>query len=147
MTEPHTTAGLHRKRAELVELRRQLEADLRKVTVDIDHLDAALRLFDPASTPAAIRRYATKHRAKKGHVTRFVLERLRAAAPDLTTTRDLTTAWLEARSLRTDDATFVVIRKRIGACLIKLVAAGIAEAVDTGGLYRGYRLREPQAEA
>lgn len=142
MSEPHTIAGLQRKRAELVELRRQLEADLRKVTVDIDHLDAAVRLFDPESTPAAIRRYTTKHRAKKGHVARFVLERLRATAPDLTTTRDLTQAWLEARSLRTDDATFVVIRKRIGACLIKLVAQGSAEAVDTGGLYRGYRLRE-----
>jgi hypothetical protein len=136
---PNTIAGLQQKRAQLVAVRRQLEVDLRKVTCDIDHLDATIRLFDAEATPAAIRRYATKHRAKKGHVTRFVLERLRAAS-GLTTSREITEAWLEARKLRTDDATFVIIRKRIGACLIKLVASGVAEAVDTGSLYRGYRL-------
>ena len=33
-----------------------------------------------------------------------------------------------------------IIRKRIGACLIKLVSTGVAEAVDTDSLYRGYSL-------
>lgn len=139
---PNTIAGLQQKRAQLVNVRKQLEADLRKVTCDIDHLDAAIRLFDPETTPAAIKRYATKHRAKKGHVTRFVLERLRAAS-GLTTSREITEAWLEARKLRADDATFVTIRKRIGACLVKMKNQGLVEAVDNGNLYRGYRLAEP----
>lgn len=135
---PNTIAGLQQKRDQLVKVRKQLEADLRKVTCDIDHLDATIRLFDPETTPAAIKRYATKHRAKRGHVTRFVLERLRSG--DLVTTRELTEAWLEQRKLRTDDATFATIRKRIGACLGKMRGSGTVEAVDTGSLYRGYRL-------
>jgi hypothetical protein len=54
------------KREQLVKLRDQLEADLRAVTCDIDHLEAAIRLFDPETTPDAVRRYTTRHRAKKG---------------------------------------------------------------------------------
>ena len=137
---PNTVAGLLAKRDELVKLRKQLEADLRKVTCDIDHLDAAVRLFDPETTPAAIKRYAVRHRAKRGHVTRFVLERLRGGT--MVTTRELTEAWLAERQLRTDDATFATIRKRIGACLGKMRDSGTVEAIDTGSLYRGYRLAE-----
>ena len=66
MERPNTVSGLVAKRAELVAYRKGLEAELRKVTVDIDHLDAAIRIFDPATTPTAIKRYATQHRAKKG---------------------------------------------------------------------------------
>ena len=36
--------------------------------------------------------------------------------------------WLEARQLRTDDGTPVVIRKRIGAALIALRRQGVARA-------------------
>jgi hypothetical protein len=77
---PNTVFGLLDKRAELVKLQQQLETDLRKVICDIDHLDAAIRLFDPETTNEARARYATQHRAKKGHVIRFVLEWLRPAS-------------------------------------------------------------------
>ena len=43
-----------------MKVRKQLEADLRKVTCDIDHLDATIPLFDPETAPAAIKRYATE---------------------------------------------------------------------------------------
>jgi len=38
---PNTLAGLVAKRAELVKYRDQLEADVKALTVDIDHLEAA----------------------------------------------------------------------------------------------------------
>ena len=80
MERPNTVAGLEAKRHELTRLRDLLEAEVRKVTSDdIDHLDAAIALFDPANTPAAIRRYVVKHRAKKGSVRKFVLETLKDA--------------------------------------------------------------------
>jgi len=66
MTErPNTVSGLVAKRAELVKLRADLERELRGVTSDLDHIDGAIRLFDPAQTPAARKRYATKHRARE----------------------------------------------------------------------------------
>ena len=63
MDRPDTVAGLLAKRKELADFRKKLAAELHKVTCDIDHLDAAIRLFDPASTPHASQRYAVAHRA------------------------------------------------------------------------------------
>ena len=137
MERPNTVAGLTAKREELHKLRKALEAEIYKVTCDIDHLDAAIALFDPAQTPRAITRYVTKHRAKKGSVTPFVVKFLREAKSPVTS-RDITTAWLEARSLRTDDATYVIIRKRIGACLTKLRIGGLVVCDEMIGEYKGW---------
>jgi hypothetical protein len=66
MERPNAIAGLNAKRAELVKYRKELEAEVRKATCDIDHLEAAIKLFDPATTPPVIKRYVVQHRAKKG---------------------------------------------------------------------------------
>ncbi len=139
MERPNTIAGLVAKRAELVNVRKGLESDLRAVTSDMDHLDAAIRLFDPLSTPEARKRYATKHRAKRGHLKRFVLGQLKAAAGPITS-RDITEAWIAARGLRTDDATFVLLRKRVGACLTTLRSIDLAVAVPLAGDYKGWAM-------
>jgi hypothetical protein len=136
---PNTVAGLMAKRDELLKLRNHLEAEMRKVTCDIDHLDACIALLDPANTPEAIKRYTTKHRARHGHVKRFVLEFLRDATEPVTS-RDITEAWLKARNLRTDDDTFVIIRKRIGACLNGLKLDGKVVGTVTGGDYKAWTL-------
>ena len=44
---PNTVSGLVAKHAELTALREKYRAEIKKLTVDIDHLDAAIRLFDP----------------------------------------------------------------------------------------------------
>lgn len=49
MERPNTIAGLQAKRRQLVKLRKDLERDARKVTCDLDHIDACIRLFDPAA--------------------------------------------------------------------------------------------------
>lgn len=106
-----------------MKLRAALEADVRKVTCDLDHLDACIRLFDPtADTAAAIKRYATKHRAKKGQMKRFVLDRLKEATGPITSL-DIAEAWISDRGLRNDHGTAVMIRKRVGACLTVLKRA------------------------
>jgi len=113
---PNTLSGLVAKRNELVRYRDQLEADIRAVTVDIDHLEAAIRIFDPEDTPAARRRYAALHRAPKGQSTRFVLKALREASSPLTS-RDLADMWCRERGLSAKDSTLSMMRKRIGATL------------------------------
>ena len=129
MERPNTVSGLEAKRAELLKVRQRLESDLHAVTCDLDHLDACIRLFDPEQTPDAVRRYTTKHRARKGHVRRFVLAYLRDATGPATS-RQITEAWMLARGLNADDQTFVIIRKRIGACLTALRVDGLAVAAD-----------------
>lgn len=111
------------KRNELVRYRDQLEADIRALTVDIDHLEAAIRIFDPEDTPAARKRYAALHRAPKGQSTRFVLRALREASGPLTS-RDLADMWCQERGLTAKDSTVSMLRKRIGATLKALEHKG-----------------------
>lgn len=139
---PNTIAGLVAKRKELRRLRHRLEEELHKVVCDLDHLDAAIRLFDAEATPEAVERYTTQHRAKKGHLQRFVLAFLRNAGERGGTTREITEAWIAARGLRADDATFVILRKRVGACLIGLRAGGLVQNGQSRGGYVGYALAD-----
>ena len=121
---PNTVSGLEAKRDELARYRAALEAEIRKVTCDIDHLDAAILLFDPENTPNAIRRYIVRHRAKEGSVKAFILDTLREADGPMTS-EQITDVWLAARGLRVNDQTKIVMRKRIGTGLINYRGRGI----------------------
>jgi hypothetical protein len=134
---PNTVSGLEHKRNELVRYRTALEAEIRKVTCDIDHLEAAIRLFDPNTTPNAIKRYVVRHRAKKGTVKAFILDKLREASEPLTSAQ-LTDMWLEARGLRVDEQTRVVIRKRIGAGLITSRNRGVVRNEGERDGFKGW---------
>ncbi len=121
---PNTVSGLVAKHAELSALRDRYKAEIKKLTVDIDHLDAAIRLFDPDADSYAIKQYVTKHRAQKGSVKRFILGQFREADGPLTS-RQITEAWAADRGLVCDGATYATLRKRIGACIKGCVAQGL----------------------
>lgn len=123
---PNTVAGLTAKHTELCTLREQYRDSIRKLTVDIDHLDAAIRLFDKTADTARLGRYVAKHKAQKGSVTRFVLQQLREATGPLTS-REITIAWCEDRGLVADDETYALLRKRIGAVIKSCARRGLVE--------------------
>jgi len=143
---PNTVAGLVAKHKELCDLRERYAAEIKKLTVDIDHLDACIRLFDPAADTDAIKQYVTKYRAQKGSVKRFVLNTLREASVPMTS-RYITELWVKDRGLNADEATVTTIRKRIGACIKVCVEQGLLECVgqttDHGefGPYKLWQLR------
>jgi len=144
---PNTISGLQAKRAELVKLHKHLIAEAKKVICDIDHIDATIRIFDPDADIERIRlnRYATKHRAPKGYMKRFVLDQLREA-PEPLTSRQITAAWIKDRGLEPDEPTFVILRKRVGACLKTCQNQGLAEGAgqtsehDAWGPYKLWRV-------
>lgn len=136
---PNTVSGLLDKRAELAALLKFHRAELRKVTCDLDHLDAAIRLFDPDADISRVKRYPTKHRAHKGEMARFVLGALRKATGPINSL-EITRAMIAQRGLNADDGTVVLMRKRVGACLTKLKANGTVEEVPQAGEYKGWRL-------
>lgn len=137
MERPNTVAGLEAKKAELIKLRDQLEADLRSIVSDIDHLDGAIALF---AKNAGQTRYVRQYRAKKGSVRRFVLAMLREATEPVST-REITDRWCKERGLRTDDATWAILRNRMGATLIALRAKNLAASVGKlADGYQGWRL-------
>ncbi|PWE31161.1 hypothetical protein DDZ14_14160 [Maritimibacter sp. 55A14] len=147
---PNTVSGLKAKRKELSDLRARYKAEIKKLTVDIDHLDAAIRLFDPAADSYAIKEYVTKHRAEKGSVKRFVLNAFREADGPLTS-RQITEAWVDDRGLAADEATYALLRKRIGACIKGCVNQGLIKDVgwtkdhDQNGPYKMWTLNEGAA--
>jgi hypothetical protein len=94
-----------------------------------------VRLFDPETTPNAIKRYVVRHRAKKGSVKAFLLDQLREADAPLTSF-ELTNRWLTARGLRVDEQTQIVMRKRIGAALITSRRTGV---LRNEGVYDGLK--------
>jgi hypothetical protein len=126
---PNTVSGLVAKHAELTALREKYKGEIKKLTVDIDHLDAAIRLFDPQADTYAIKAYVTKHRAAKGTVKSFVLGCFREATGPITS-RQITERWAADRGLVADEATLNTLRKRIGACIKSCVEQGLIE--DTG---------------
>ncbi|MBJ7533773.1 hypothetical protein JDN40_06620 [Rhodomicrobium vannielii ATCC 17100] len=149
MTEyerPNTVSGLGAKHKELCDLRERYRNEIKKLTVDIDHLDACIRLFDPKADTQAIKEYVTKHRAQKGSVKRFVLSTLREASGPMTS-RELTELWVRDRGLNADEATLTAIRKRIGACIKTAVNQDLIECTgqttDHGanGPYKLWRLK------
>lgn len=136
---PNTVAGLKAKRAELARLQIQLTEDLRRVMCDMDHLDGAIRLFEAEQPLGPAARFRTAYRAKAGQLSRFLFDRLREAGRPLTSP-DLAQEWIAAREIRNDHGMFLVIRRRIGSQLCKLVRNGQVRAVDIGGKLRGYEL-------
>ena len=142
---PNTVAGLVAKHKELSDLRERYKDQIKKLTVDIDHLDAAIRLFDPNADTYAIKEYVVKHRAQKGSVKRFVLDMLRVAKAPLTS-RQITEAWAADRGLSADDATLNILRKRIGACIKSCASQGLIEDCgwtddhDANGPYKLWRI-------
>jgi hypothetical protein len=136
---PNTVAGLLDKRAELAALLKFHRGEARKITCDLDHLDAAIRLFDPNADTSRVKRYPTKHRAQKGEMARFVLLALKNAAAPLTSL-EITQALVRARGLKADDQTLVLIRKRVGACLTANQGSGLVRSIATAGPYKGWEL-------
>ena len=100
---------------------------------DIDHLDGAIALFAKGE---GRKRYVRQYRAKKGSVRRFVLAMLRDATGPIST-RDVTERWCEERGLKTDDATWAILRNRMGSTLIALRAQGLV--ASAGKLVDGYQ--------
>ena len=145
---PNTVSGLVAKHKELSDLRDKYRAEIKKLTVDIDHLDAAIRLFDPNADTYAIKQYVTKHRAEKGSVKRFVLSTLREASGPMTS-RQITELWVQDRGLSADEATMNAIRKRIGACIKSCVNQGLiadqgwTTEHDANGPYKLWALKQP----
>ncbi|WP_347264973.1 hypothetical protein [Nitrobacter sp.] len=144
---PNTVAGLVAKHRELMTLRDKYRDEIKKLTVDIDHLDAAIRLFDPNADTSVIKQYVTKHRAQKGSVKRFLLTAFREATEPLTS-RMIAEMWLADRGLVADDATCTIVRKRIGAAIKACVGQGLIQEVgwtsdhDAFGPYKLWKLKE-----
>jgi len=93
-----------RFRVELAGQISQTRAALRQLIIDLDHIDAAIRLVDPAYDVTGIRQNipSAAHRAIRGDLTRATLD-----APGPMTTKELARHVMAERGLNTADAAFL----------------------------------------
>jgi len=116
---PHVVTALIQKRGELSGRIDHLQSELRQAVVDLDNVEATLRIFVPdAEIPdLAPRNVPQANPAERGDHLRVILVALREAARPLTT-NELTEAVMKARGLEIDNAKlFRTMSKRVGACL------------------------------
>jgi hypothetical protein len=114
---------------------------LQRLTSELEHIDAAIRIFDPTINIRKIRAKSVPHRDPqfKGAMTRIVLEVLRgASAPP--TPREIT-HHLMARGLAAEDRLlFDVMLKRVRACLRAQRVQGLIRPLASTGLAQGWEI-------
>ncbi len=115
----YVLAGLTKRRAELTGEADALRARLTQIGVDVSHLDAVIRQFDPEYNLASIRpkRPRGPDVAKPGEMSRFVLSVLREAAEPMLTT-DVAARFMAQKNMDGQDRKLVDrIMKRIVSTL------------------------------
>lgn len=119
MAEPHVVTALIKKRSDLAAEIEQLQNKLKQTVIQLDHVEATLRIFKPDIDLGEVmpRRVPTAHHAFRGEMSRIILETLRQTERPLTSIQ-LTEAVMKERGLDVDDKVLRrTITKRVCACL------------------------------
>lgn len=119
MTNEHVLSGLIKKRAELAGEIEAAQTRLRMLIIDLDNIDAAIRIFDPEIDLAEIKAkpLPPRNHAFKGEVSRIVFQVLRQTKAPMTA-QEIAQHVMAGRGLNASDRRLVkMIGKRVGACL------------------------------
>lgn len=132
--------GLIEQRALTVGKIAAAQDQIAQMMADLDALDRAIRIFDPAIDleELPMKRVPPPNAAFRGEIQRFLLHTLRTASVPMTT-HQLASAIMEARKLNAaDKALFRTISQRTGHSLGKLRRDGFlaSEKANAGGLLR-----------
>lgn len=142
---PNTVSGLLAKHKDLCLLREKYREEVKKITLDLYHLEATIRMFDPGAHDADIKQNVARRRAAKGSIKRFLLNTLREA-PEPMTSRQIAELWVEECGLEADEPTINLMRKRVSSCIKTSVKQGLLEDVgqttehDAYGPYKLWRI-------
>lgn len=135
MENDHAISALTRKRAEIAGVIEHHQTLLRQAIIDLDNLDATLRLFQPDIELEDIKPkpFPPRNVAFKGEVSRIIFGALRAANGPMTA-QQLAQHFMAERGLNTADKRLVkTIGKRIGSSLRHHRAKGVLRSVPGEG--------------
>lgn len=136
MENEHVISGLIRKRAELAGQIEHAQTTLRQLIIDLDNLDATIRLFQPDIdlTEVKPKPLPPRHAAFKGEVSRIVFAALRQSGP--MTSQQLAQYVMAERGLNTADKRLVkTVGKRVGSCLRHHRKTGLVRSVRGQGQF------------
>jgi hypothetical protein len=145
MENEHVLADLIRKRAEVAAALEEAQSRVRRLTADMESVDATIRMLEPNIDLAAIRPKALppRHVAHHGEVMQAIFDALRGTGEPLTT-NDLTMRVMASRSLNTSNAPLVrTMQKRVGAAMRQLREKGRVRSERLHGGKAGRQLAYP----
>jgi hypothetical protein len=135
MGELHVIGALRNKRAELAGTLRQLEQQLVQQRASLAHLDATMRLFDPAIRPDGIRPKRSRARNvwfRPGECLRLIYDELREATQPVTT-RELAERIMRVKAIpAADNNRRELVQKTLLASLNR--AKQTIARIETGGV-------------
>lgn len=138
MGDTFVLKGLVTKRAELAGEIERTQEDLQRMIRDLENLDATIRLFDADYQVEAIKPKTFRPPAdwaKRGQMTRIILNVLRQAAEPLTT-RDIAFQLMQERALDLEDMRFLrLMTKRCGVALRLQRDKGAVRSAQGPGQY------------
>lgn len=140
---PNTVAGLiakHREIAGQIEAKRR---ELNALVFDLEAIEHTIRVFDPSAQLGRAKPLPSQDAAFKGEMRRDVLNALRTAQGPITSL-EIARQVIARRKLSDDPKTVSMIRKRVGAALFKIKAAGLVCDVPQAGEYKGWALTKGQ---
>jgi len=144
----HVVTALIQKRGELAGRIEHLQADLKRAVVDLDNVEATLRIFAPDIDVAQIapRPVPPAHHAFRGELSRILLEALRDAGRPLSTS-ELTDRVMRGRGLNMDDAKLrQTMGKRVGASLNHWRRVrGVLESMPGSGQVLYWQIKREEA--
>lgn len=128
MERPNTVSGLLQKRRELEARLKAIRAEDKTLTMGIDALDIALRLFGSVDARTKPMRLPPPHPAAKGEFQRVALDLFRETASQITS-RMVADRFCESRSLNVDEVTYKSIRYRASSGLCNMRNRGMIRRV------------------
>jgi len=135
MAEPHVIGALRNKRAELAGTVSQLEKQLAQQRINLTHVDATLRLFDPDIRVKDIHpKQRRRHNAwfRQGECLRLIYDELRDA-PQSVTTRELAERIMRVKGIpATDERRRELVQKTLLGSLNR--AKQTIARVETAGV-------------
>ena len=129
--------ALKRKRAEMTGEIALCHARLQKLSEDLEHLDATLRLFAPDFVAESILPKVfvpPKSWSKRGEMSRAVLSILRVAKGPLST-REIASMVVAQRGLDNDPGILNIMCRRVGHVLRDKRERGLVRALEETGLW------------
>lgn len=130
--QSHTLSGLVTKRAEIAARIVEARAGLRQLIIDLDNIDAAIRIFDPSYAIETIKPKApvAVHGVSfRGEFVRLILDMMREAKGPVTT-NEIALHVMRSRGANTADAaTLALFNKRARALLYHYQERGVVRAV------------------
>ncbi|HMI96136.1 MAG TPA: hypothetical protein VK479_06445 [Micropepsaceae bacterium] len=123
MAEPHVLSGLKAKRVEIASQIEGLQLHIRQLAIDLENIDATLRIFDPSIDMKAIRarrRLPPLQNGGRFNIGRFLLTTFRQTS-EPTTSHALALLVMGEMGLKTTDVVMVgTMMKRVQGRLRRL---------------------------